>query len=364
MSGLVSASTKDLETFARALEEKTLRPPLTVSRLRAAGFGRLADHFSLFASLDRDQALGLVQCVLAEREQRRGPELELVWTGPDVPSSVLRDTAVVVRDLFASARSSVLVGGCYFSHGEQILKPLHQAIRDRGVKVTFCMDIPGEAPDKRPEALEDHVRREVRAFLAQNWPFGPPLPSFYYDPRTVVPGLNVLLHSKCVVVDLRTAFITSANFTHNGQERNLETGVKIEDPAFAAELSGHWHALIHAGLLRQHVVRESDLAGSVGDRELGEWEDLRDLVAEGDLPLFDALKKRSLPPPTDVGYELLWQGRVTGDSALLYWDNGGAGVGLVRAGARADNLIPIEVPANADADSVAATLKHRLRGHP
>jgi hypothetical protein len=181
VTGLSTAPTQDLKTLARAIERKTLRFPLT-----AAGVGRLVEHLPRLAGLSDEQAASLVECVLAERARSGGAALELVWTGPDVPETLVRDTAIVVRDLFASAQSSVLVGGCYFSGGEAILEPLYRGIKERAVQATVCLNIP--EPAASAADIPGHVRRQVRAFIAKNWPFGMPLPRFYYDPRTVQPA--------------------------------------------------------------------------------------------------------------------------------------------------------------------------------
>lgn len=70
----------------------------------------------------------------------------------------------------------------------------------------------------------------------------------YYDPRTAVPGPPwVSLHAKCVVVDERWSFVSSANFTDRGHTRNIELGVLIEDAAFAEQIVTHWRALVAAG---------------------------------------------------------------------------------------------------------------------
>jgi phosphatidylserine/phosphatidylglycerophosphate/cardiolipin synthase-like enzyme len=55
------------------------------------------------------------------------------------------------------------------------------------------------------------------------------------------------LHAKCVVVDGRLVFVTSANFTDRGQTRNVEVGVVLDEPRLAAVLeaqfvAGEWFA--------------------------------------------------------------------------------------------------------------------------
>jgi len=47
----------------------------------------------------------------------------------------------------------------------------------------------------------------------------------------------------------RAPFVSSANFTTRGQDRNIETGVLLEDPHFARQLEGQWLSLVSAGLV-------------------------------------------------------------------------------------------------------------------
>ena len=87
----------------------------------------------------------------------------------------------------------------------------------------------------------------MATFLAKNWPFGPPHPALFYDPRTVSPGAIESLHAKCIVVDERVALIGSANFTDRGQSRNVEVGAMIEDEAFAKAPASQWRSAAAAG---------------------------------------------------------------------------------------------------------------------
>jgi phosphatidylserine/phosphatidylglycerophosphate/cardiolipin synthase-like enzyme len=58
------------------------------------------------------------------------------------------------------------------------------------------------------------------------------------------------LHAKCIVVDRRIAFVTSANFTEAAQTRNIEIGALIRCERLAARLIGHFETLVDAGLLK------------------------------------------------------------------------------------------------------------------
>ncbi len=59
--------------------------------------------------LDADAIMAAIIAVLAERRLSEDTKVDLVWTGPDVAASAARDTAVVVRELFAPSAASWLL---------------------------------------------------------------------------------------------------------------------------------------------------------------------------------------------------------------------------------------------------------------
>ena len=70
------------------------------------------------------------------------------------------------------------------------------------------------------------------------------------DRRLLQPGPPYCsLHAKCVAVDGERAFVSSANFTSRGQERNIEAGVLLHDATFASQLERQWMSLVEAGLV-------------------------------------------------------------------------------------------------------------------
>lgn len=60
------------------------------------------------------------------------------------------------------------------------------------------------------------------------------------DGRMIRPLTRASLHAKCVVVDERLAFISSANFTPAAHVKNIEAGVLVRSEGFAMQLSGHF----------------------------------------------------------------------------------------------------------------------------
>jgi len=106
---LVDVVQADLEILAAALAEGRIQS-LDRSALQSLGLGDLAGSLQPLDGLTAESALPALQAVLAER-RRPSPRLELVWTGPEAGLRPARDTAVVVRELFARAERRVIVGG-------------------------------------------------------------------------------------------------------------------------------------------------------------------------------------------------------------------------------------------------------------
>jgi phosphatidylserine/phosphatidylglycerophosphate/cardiolipin synthase-like enzyme len=97
------------------------------------------------------------------------------------------------------------------------------------------------------------VRRFAERFKTREWPEDRPLPTVFYDPRSLDldAGKRACLHAKCVVVDKEDVFVSSANFTEAAQERNIEMGLLVRSPWLADQVTEHFDALLAAQLLQQ-----------------------------------------------------------------------------------------------------------------
>jgi phosphatidylserine/phosphatidylglycerophosphate/cardiolipin synthase-like enzyme len=234
-----------MEQLQRLLDSGSVDAPLSRAALDRVGAGSLWAELAWLGHLDRVALSAIFAVAIAERQNRKSSHLELVWTGPEAKVSSARDTAVVLRHLFGQATKSVLLAGYSFTQGGEILEPLFEAMRDRGVRAEFFLHL-----DDRPNSTsEESARLGVERFLLDNWPFGSPRPALFYDPRTTAPGSSINLHAKCVVVDERWTLLGSANFTHNAHARNIELGVLIDDAQFAEDVSLQWRSLISAQLV-------------------------------------------------------------------------------------------------------------------
>jgi phosphatidylserine/phosphatidylglycerophosphate/cardiolipin synthase-like enzyme len=171
-------------------------------------------------------------------------------SGPEAPGVANRDTRVVVRQLFANARTSVLVAGYAVYQGKSVF----QALADRmltvpNLKARLFLDIQRGSGDTTLASLLVH--RFAERFRSTQWPEDRPLPEVYYDPRSLDLSAHEksAMHAKCIVVDGRHVFISSANFTEAAHNRNLEVGLLIRSCSLAANLATHFNALVEQQLL-------------------------------------------------------------------------------------------------------------------
>lgn len=246
MTHLARVPTSELRRLLRAVEASSLSAPLREAELHAEGLPA-SEIVAVLHSLDRAAVVRVLGAMIADRDQRPPPHLDLVWTGPETRVASSRDTAVLVRELFAGAKESVLIAGFSFDHGEEIFGALHHGMRDRGVRTEIFIDIRDAAPPGVLPAA--HARAYATRFLEKNWSFGPPFPTLFYDPRSAQNRALASLHAKCIVVDVKSTLVTSANFTDRGQTRNLELGVLIGDRDFAARVVNQWRSLVDADVL-------------------------------------------------------------------------------------------------------------------
>jgi len=186
--------------------------------------------------------------------QRMSDRVQLVWSPPELDLVDARDTAVVVQDLFRSAKHSVLIAS-YALDGGTKAQVLFGALASRmdaqpSLEVRVYANIHRNYLDETPASVI--VRQFAVRLRDQVWP-GERLPEVFYDPRSVEPHgqQRAVLHAKCVVVDERWTLLTSANFTEAAQERNIEAGVVIDDQPFAERMRQQFEGLVEAGTLRK-----------------------------------------------------------------------------------------------------------------
>jgi phosphatidylserine/phosphatidylglycerophosphate/cardiolipin synthase-like enzyme len=256
---LAGLSERDLLEAANALRSGRLVPPystVSLQRVVSRGAAEAAAH-----ALDKLSGHGFtpVQIAItfdvlrADRASRPAFDdvLDLVTTGPEIEGIANRDTSVVVRDLFANAAQSVLVAGYAVYQGTKVF----QALADRmltvpSLQVRLFLDI--QRPHGDTSATSEIVRRFAGQFRMTQWPNERPLPQLFFDPRSLDSSSQkrASLHAKAVVVDARSVFISSANFTEAAQERNIEVGILAHSASLAGRLSEFFERGLSRGVFR------------------------------------------------------------------------------------------------------------------
>lgn len=253
-------SETDLRQLSGALQAGRLTLPLTAVSLRRYLAADIAEAVAIEGQClagEGFQTAHLIRLLEALAEDRAArpsrPEdaLDLVTSGPEALGVAIRDTAVVVRELFATARQSVLVVGYAVHQGRSVFRALAERMeRYPELDVRLCLHVPRPWRDETP--VDVLLKRFAERFKTQEWP-GSRLPTVCYDPRSLKldAGKRASLHAKCVVVDRRVALVSSANFTEAAQERNIEVGVLLRVPTLAEQLARHFGALMEAGVLQE-----------------------------------------------------------------------------------------------------------------
>jgi phosphatidylserine/phosphatidylglycerophosphate/cardiolipin synthase-like enzyme len=248
---LCQLTSEDLSQLAGALRSGRIAPPFSPLVLRRylpesmAALVAAELQQRLIEGMESRHLADCLEMLCHDRRQRPVAEdlIDLVWTGPEAPGIVNRDTSVVVREMFQSATESVLIAGYAVYQGHSIFKELADRMDESPeLQVQMFLDI--QRPQQDHSSPSELVRRFAERFADQQWP-GQRFPNLYYDPRSLETDhtKRASLHAKCIVVDGQHAFVSSANFTEAAQTKNVEVGVLIRSPIFARKLSEHFRNL-------------------------------------------------------------------------------------------------------------------------
>jgi len=256
LSDIVRLTDHELDQLLDALSQGTIEPGTSLQQIRKAGLESRAEQIrdwlpkavGLFGSVE-----GVTAAVRLLRDERRGvakkdPHPELVVTGPDLGGVRSRDTRVVVREMFESARRSVLIVGYAFYGSDWIFKPLaERMVSNSGLTVRIIVNVHPE----RGLSAEQTVRKYGEDFLRTSWPFQPQ-PEIYYSPGSLEDQGSGLgsVHAKLIVVDRTRVYLGSANFTTAAFHRNLEAGIRLRSAEIGQELTTYFDQMIGSGYLR------------------------------------------------------------------------------------------------------------------
>lgn len=246
MNPLLQLHDDELLHLADALETGRLGVPVSEFGLRRV-MGREVDG-GLIAAVEGLLAHGgpgaagaALRLAREARASRSAPPPELVWTGDDA-TEALRETSVVVGELFRRAEREVLLAGFVVRYGAKVFEVLAQRMEERP-ELTVQLFLNVGLEDGR--TADESVQLFAQRFRARDWPGRRP-PTVFYDPRALQREVKsrAVLHAKCVVVDRRYALVTSANFTPNAQMRNIELGVLLDAAPLAEQVIGQFEGLV------------------------------------------------------------------------------------------------------------------------
>lgn len=257
-SPLCKISSAALRSLADSIQSGRLLSPFTSLSLQryiaASDSPSVAEELQFLSGggLQNPQLAHMLRTLADARSaSEQNPEkIELVWSGPEMPGAASRDTSVVVRELFSKAESSVLIAGFAISHGTEIFRALAERMASIPMlEVRMFLNVPRDDDDRRSN--DEILNSFYLTFKNKHWP-GVKYPEVFYDPRALEGNFSrrASLHAKCLVVDRRMCFVSSANFTESGQARNIEVGVLIEDRNLASSLHDQFESLVTHGLLR------------------------------------------------------------------------------------------------------------------
>ncbi len=158
---------------------------------------------------DVERSVAVLHAIAGAKALRT--DLIPVWTMPGNEATVGHLTSEFHR-LVRAARQSVTCATYNFEPTSQMWTVLKEASWQVGVVVTVYVD--GDKADAG----------KVKAQLER---------ATVYQSVVLPNGRQIVSHAKFVIVDHAVLLLTSANFSFNAENRNVEFGLLVRDPALA-----------------------------------------------------------------------------------------------------------------------------------
>jgi len=199
-----------------------------INRTRRAEAGRLLRAASLGPERI-EVSVAVLRAIAGARSVRT--TITPVWTMPAAQATQGRLTSEVLR-LIDAARISVTCASFNFTSRSSMWPALKAAAGRPGMAVTVYVD----ATAGTAQQVADHL---VRATVLTT--------------VTLDGALRPLVsHAKFVVIDHAVVLTTSANFSHNAENTNIELGLLVHDTALAASIETTMGA--QRGILYRRVL--------------------------------------------------------------------------------------------------------------
>ncbi|MGD1255355.1 DISARM system phospholipase D-like protein DrmC [Mycobacterium seoulense] len=170
--------------------------------LKAAGVG----HTS------QEKSVAVLRGIAGAKSVHR--ELVPVWTMPGNEASIGHLTNQF-HELVGAARTSITCATYNFSPTSNMWDALRACSEQPGVVV--CVYVDADKGD--PAGVKARLPRAT-----------------VYRSATLADGRPIVSHTKFIVVDNEIVLLTSANFSYNAENRNVEFGLLIRDSGLAASI--------------------------------------------------------------------------------------------------------------------------------
>ena len=182
--------------------------------LREVGSARRGEAKDLMAAAGLDHgnvplAVAVLEGIAGAKSTQR--ELTPVWTMPGNEAEVGHLTSQF-HQLVLGARTSVTAATYNFTANSHMWKVLNEASELPGVQVNVYVD--GDKANGQ----------EVKAQMPK---------ASVYRSGTLPDGRRVVSHAKFVIIDHALILLTSANFSYNAENRNVEFGLLVAAPPIA-----------------------------------------------------------------------------------------------------------------------------------
>lgn len=174
----------------------------------------------------------------AHEMRRQETSLEMVWTGPSPPSTLLRRTDQALLEVIKSAQSRLWIVSFAAYRVKAVIAEIDAACT-RGVKVNLIL----ESTEESQGGLSNDQIDEIQQALPPDcrfyvWPLESREPNEW--------GKRGVLHAKCALADGQQLFISSANLTEAALTRNIELGILIKNRWCAEQTEHHLRWLVES----------------------------------------------------------------------------------------------------------------------
>ena len=165
---------------------------------------------------------------------QNGPIADFIWTGPANGRFPVRRIDQVLYDLIAAAQRRILLVTFAAHRIKHLCEHLLAAVA-RGVELTLIVERENESEGQLSvDAFRAFQMLPLERTRVLYWPIE--------KRERNEAGRPGKLHAKCAIVD-DTALVTSANFTDDAFNRNIELGIMLREPALVEGLFSHFEEL-------------------------------------------------------------------------------------------------------------------------